>query len=266
MVVSRLRLSLVIIRNKTVTHTHTHTHNHTHTQNHHYHHNLQTTWIPLTLSHHPFLSAIALGGSSRQHLVFAQNWLMQVIAASTGASMYPLEKFTYEVVLTSTEFLAREMEIKWSYSFCFVGFCFQYLFKNAYSIIVSSHLDFSSGVLLVQVVQLYNSTDTAQDWKVNTFIKIKFCYRHTFLDVTFWIDVRLWWVICQPVTPWTGESGGLLRRHWWLIVRMITLAWVIFSVEYIIADFKAIFTLNPKIILSFLIRSNLKSSYLKCRE
>ena len=48
----------------------------------------------------------------------------------------------------------------------------------------------------------------------------------------------------------------------------IALAYKVFKLEYIRVGFKAVFMLNPKIILIFLIRSNFKEtcSFLKCIE
>ena len=50
---------------------------------HHYHHHHMLT----VYSRHPSLSAITLGSSTTEHLVFAQSWLNFCWPANTGASM-----------------------------------------------------------------------------------------------------------------------------------------------------------------------------------
>ena len=58
-----------------------------------------------------------------------------------------------------------EMGGKWPYSCCFMGLCFQYLFKII-AFLCSSHLVFS----LCFVVHPYSSIDTTTAWKKSCFI------------------------------------------------------------------------------------------------
>ena len=63
-----------------------------------------------------------------------------------------------------------EMEGKWPHSYCFVGFCLQYLFKTARSILALFPSSFSSMRLVrVQMVRPYSSIDSATTWKKSRF-------------------------------------------------------------------------------------------------
>ena len=67
--------------------------------------------------------------------------------------------------------LVSEKRDKRLYSCYFVSFCFQYLFQTAHGILVQfPFILFSKHFIKVQVVQPYNSTDTAIAWKNSRFI------------------------------------------------------------------------------------------------
>ena len=97
---------------------------------HHHHHVAPSSWISLTLSHHPSLSSIASGRSSGLHPV--------LIRAGLPAFARP-----YEGVHRSTSFMSLYLLLqqcpaclvhlilivfmmggKWLYSCCFLGCCF----------------------------------------------------------------------------------------------------------------------------------------------
>ena len=67
---------------------------------------------------------------------------------------------------------------KWPYSSCFIGCCFQDVFKTACSIFVLFLCSFLSKCFIkIQVMQLYNSTDNSRDmtaaWKNSYFLLSK---------------------------------------------------------------------------------------------
>ena len=63
-----------------------------------------------------------------------------------------------------------EMGGKWLYGCCFVGCCLQDLFKTPHSILCTSHLTISPGVLsFFQVVQPFNSTNMSTSCKNSHF-------------------------------------------------------------------------------------------------
>ena len=64
-----------------------------------------------------------------------------------------------------------EMGGKWIYSCCFVGWCFQDMFKTTCSILVYFFSGlFSIFFVGVHVVHLYSSIDTDTGWKKSHFI------------------------------------------------------------------------------------------------
>ena len=66
---------------------------------------------------------------------------------------------------------------KWPYNSCFVGCCFQDLFKTTRSILIYFPSSFFSiRSVNVQVLHPYSSTDTATVWKKSSFILLERSY------------------------------------------------------------------------------------------
>ena len=92
-------------------------------------------WIPLTLSHHLSLSAIALGKSSWWHAVSAQNWYFSILPTMAYPYIGDHKKtllmcsflllHLYLTCLTCFTWLDCEIRGKCPHSCCFVGHCFQ---------------------------------------------------------------------------------------------------------------------------------------------
>ena len=116
---------------------------------HHHHHVVPLAQISLTLSRHFSLSFIASGRSSALYPVSSQSCCMYVragrpafarpyvgvhrITSLMSSSLLLQQCLACVVRLTWIVFL---MGGKWSYSWCFVGFCLQDLFNIARSILV----------------------------------------------------------------------------------------------------------------------------------
>ena len=121
---------------------------------HRHHHVVLSARISLILYHHPSLSSIARGRSSRIHPISAQSCCMQ-IQAGRPAFARPCEGVHRSTSLTSSSLLLQlcpaclvrlilivfVMDGRWPYSCCFVSCCFvsccfHYLFNIARSILV----------------------------------------------------------------------------------------------------------------------------------
>ena len=103
--------------------------------------------IPLTLSHHPSPWAIDHDWFSRRYSVFAHSWGIKVFA-DRPTLVCPCVGVHWRTFLMSLCFLLQEYSAYfarltwivceiggwWSYNCCFVGCCFQGLFKTAHSI------------------------------------------------------------------------------------------------------------------------------------
>ena len=113
-----------------------------------------TTLIPLTLSHHPTLSVIALDRSSRRHLVSLQSWREQVFAGRPTqmsprvrihrTSLMSSSLLLQQAYLVRLTWMVCEMGGKLTYSCGFVGCCFLDLFKTSRSIFVQFASSFYS--------------------------------------------------------------------------------------------------------------------------
>ena len=113
-----------------------------------YHHVTPPAWISLTLSRHYSLSFIAPDRSSRLHSVSAQSCCISVLARHP-AFPRPYEGVYMRTSLMSLSLLLQQcpaclvrltwivfmVDVKWPYSFCFVGCCLQDLFNIACSIL-----------------------------------------------------------------------------------------------------------------------------------
>ena len=113
--------------------------------------------MSLTLSRHPSLSLIALGRSSRLHLMSAQSTWKHVLASrSTVACRWEMKEhcsclhpYLYSStthILSKYTCMFYEMEGKWSCNRFLVGCCFQNFFKSEDSILFSSNVAFSQWV------------------------------------------------------------------------------------------------------------------------
>ena len=86
----------------------------------------------------------SLGKSSRLHSVSTQSckYLLTLVCPCIGVhkrmSFMSLSLFTQQcpVCLVCFTSMVCEMDGKWPYNYCFVGYCFQDLFKTAHSIFV----------------------------------------------------------------------------------------------------------------------------------
>ena len=118
---------------------------------HHHHHGLLIDQTFLTLSNHSSLFVITIDKSFTQHPVSASNWwLCFCWLANTDVSM------SWKMSLTSSSLLLQqcltclacltwmvcETGDKWLYSCCFVGCCFQDLFKTPYPCVGSIYKSF----------------------------------------------------------------------------------------------------------------------------
>ena len=113
----------------------------------HHHHGMLVVQIPLTLSCHPSLSAIALCKSSRQHPVFTQSWWSFKWLNNTGVSIcrnswgkllksLSLPQRQYPACLAHLILMVWEIGGKWLYNSCFLAYCFQDLYKTVCIILV----------------------------------------------------------------------------------------------------------------------------------
>ena len=105
-------------------------------------------------------------------LLVAQHWCVNVwesIVEHLMSSSLILHESP--ACLGSLSWMICEMGCRWVHNCCFVGCCFQDLFKKARSILVyfSSSFFFKCSVR-IQVVQPYSSADTATAWKNYHFI------------------------------------------------------------------------------------------------
>ena len=99
-------------------------------------------------------------------------------SASTSVALYesPLANSDYELFLTlpavnRSYWIICEMWDKWFYTSYFLGYCFQDVLKKpATSLCFPYQTIFSKHCIKIQVVQPYNSTDTATVWKKSLFI------------------------------------------------------------------------------------------------
>ena len=125
-----------------------------------------------------FSPSIPISMSSRLRLVSAQSWCSANIGMSICRSW--LENVTYEFLLVfpacsaclvDLTWIVCELEGRWPYNYCFVGSCFQELFKTALSIFLESPPTiFSIRFVSVHVVHPYSSMDTATTRKKSRFI------------------------------------------------------------------------------------------------
>ena len=146
---------------------------------HHHHLVVPSAQISLTLSHHPSLSSIAPGKSSRLHPVSAQSCCISVLVGCPVFA-HPCEGVHRNMSLMSSSILLQQcsaclvrltrivsmMGGKWPYSCCFVVYCLQDLFNIACSILVLLLSSFFSICFIsVHVVHPYSSINTTTAWK-----------------------------------------------------------------------------------------------------
>ena len=128
-----------------------------------------TIQIPILLSHHPFLSAIALCESSKQHPVWHKADECKFLPVSQHWSLNTsLLLKQYPAYLAHLSLIVYLVEGKWPYICCFVSYCSQGLFKHHVASLCSSHL-FSCRFMKDLAIKPYSSTDQAKVWKKSQF-------------------------------------------------------------------------------------------------
>ena len=114
-----------------------------------------------------------------------------------------------QTCLVRLTWMICEVRVKWLYSYCLVGYCFQDLFKIALRILVSFPSSLLSIRLIsVQVVHLYSNSNTATTW--NFFILF---YRRPYptlslslslslSSIVMWYRfiLKLYWNICLSLS------------------------------------------------------------------
>ena len=144
---------------------------------HRYHQGVPTAWISLTISRHLALSAIALCKSSRQQLSVCTE--LKNVFAGRPIQECPCVVVHKRTLMMTLSFLCQQCSAclvchtlivsktvgKWPYKCCFVGYCFQDLFKTVYGILVNlSSSFFCKYFIRVRAMQPYSSTDMTTDY------------------------------------------------------------------------------------------------------
>ena len=136
--------------------------------------------ISQTLSCHSSLSSITSGRTSRLHPVSVQSYCRHVLdgrltPARLCEGVHWRKSFMSVFLLLQqcptclVRLFLRVLEIRWPYSCCFVGCCFQEFFNITRSILVQLPSSFFSVCLvIIHVVHPYSSLDMA--WKQLRFI------------------------------------------------------------------------------------------------
>ena len=103
---------------------------HHHPQHHYHHHQIVlTVWSSLTFSCYPSLSSSLLGCKS---LLVGQHWHTDVqdIHKKMSLKNFSLMLQLFPVCFVCLTGMVCKMGGKWLYGYCFVGSCFQDLFKT----------------------------------------------------------------------------------------------------------------------------------------
>ena len=114
-----------------------------------------TAKILLILLYHPFLLVITLCMSSRRHPVSTQLMCPILVCLFVKVCMRMLLWSPLLILqqswacLACLSWIVYEMGSKWLYKCCFVGCCFQVLFKQHAAFLCISSWAFSSGILLM---------------------------------------------------------------------------------------------------------------------